>query len=100
MVPSGEREGEEQCRARGPRGQTATHKTSCRDMSHNREMLLFSRYVSSSLRPHGLQPAWLLCPWNSPAKNTGVFCHSLLQGIFLDQGSNSHLLQWKWILYH
>ena len=22
----------------------------------------------------------LLCPWNSPGKNTGVGCHSLLQG--------------------
>ena len=21
-----------------------------------------------------------LCPWNSPSKNTGVGCHSLLQG--------------------
>ena len=26
--------------------------------------------------------------WNSPGKNTGVGCHSLLQGIFLPQGSN------------
>ena len=24
---------------------------------------------------------WLLCPWDSPGKNTGVGCHSLLQGI-------------------
>ena len=24
----------------------------------------------------------LLCPWNSPGKDTGVGCHSLLQGIF------------------
>ena len=24
----------------------------------------------------------LLCPWNSPGNNTGVACHSLLQGIF------------------
>ena len=30
----------------------------------------------------GLQPARLLCPWNSPGKNTGVGCHFLLQGIF------------------
>ena len=27
--------------------------------------------MSNSLRPHGLQPARLLCPWNSPGKNTG-----------------------------
>ena len=35
-----------------------------------------------TLRPHGLQPARLLCPWNSPDKNTGMGSHSLLQGIF------------------
>ena len=34
--------------------------------------------VSDSLRPHGLYPTRLLCPWNSPGKNTGVGCHSLL----------------------
>ena len=32
------------------------------------------------------------CPWNFPGKNTGVGCHFLLQGIFLTQGSNPHLL--------
>ena len=36
--------------------------------------------MSDSLRPHGLDPARLLCPWNSPGKNTGVGCHFLLQG--------------------
>ena len=36
--------------------------------------------VSDSLRPHGLQPARLLCPWDSPGKNTGVGCRALLQG--------------------
>ena len=34
----------------------------------------------------------LLCPWNSPGKNTGVGCHVLLQGIFLTQGLNPHLM--------
>ena len=29
---------------------------------------------------------------DSPGKNTGVGCHALLQGIFLTQGSNPHLL--------
>ena len=48
--------------------------------------------VSSSLRPHKLQPTRLLCPQDSPNKNTGVGCHSLLQGIFPTQGSNPHLL--------
>ena len=36
--------------------------------------------------------AGLLCPWDSLGKNTGVGCHALLQGIFLTQGSNLHLL--------
>ena len=48
----------------------------------------------------GLQPARLLCPWNSPGKNTGVGSHSLLQGIFLIQGSNGGLLHCRQILYH
>ena len=40
--------------------------------------------VSNSLRPHELQPARLLCPWNSSGKNTGVCSHSLLQGNLLN----------------
>ena len=44
--------------------------------------------VSNSFPPQGLQPARLLCPWNSPGKNTSVGSHSLLQGIFPTQGSN------------
>ena len=35
--------------------------------------------VSDSVRPHTRQPARLLCPWDSPGKNTGVGCHFLLQ---------------------
>ena len=31
-------------------------------------------------------------PCDSPSKNTGVGCHTLLQGIFPTQGSNLHLL--------
>ena len=34
-----------------------------------------------SVRPHGPQPARLLCPWDSPGKNTGEGCHALLQGM-------------------
>ena len=48
--------------------------------------------VSNPLQPHGLQPARLLCQWDFPGKNTGVGCHFFLQGIFLTQGSNPHLL--------
>ena len=42
--------------------------------------------------PHGLQPTRLLCPWDFPGKHIGVSCHFLLQGIFLTQGLNPHLL--------
>ena len=28
--------------------------------------------MSDSVQPHGLQPTRLLCPWDSPGKNTGV----------------------------
>ena len=34
--------------------------------------------MSNSLRPHGLQPTRLLCPWDFPGKDTGVGCHFLL----------------------
>ena len=35
--------------------------------------------MSDSVRPHRRQPTKLLCPWDSPDKNTGVGCHFLLQ---------------------
>ena len=49
--------------------------------------------MSNSLRPHGLQPTRLLCPWDSPGKNTGVGCHALLKGIFPTQGLSPGLPQ-------
>ena len=39
-----------------------------------------------------MEPTRLLRPWDSPGKNTGVGCHSLLQGIFLTQGLNPGFL--------
>ena len=48
--------------------------------------------MSDSLRAYGLYPARILCSWDSPVKNTRMGCHVLLQGIFLTQGSNQHLL--------
>ena len=36
----------------------------------------------------------------SPGKNTGMGCHSLLQGIFATQGSNLGLPHCRQILYH
>ena len=51
--------------------------------------------ASDSLWPRGLQPVRLLCPWNSPGKNTAMGCHFLLQGIFPPEESNLHLLHWQ-----
>ena len=48
--------------------------------------------VSDFVWSCGLELARLLCSWDSPGKNTGVGGHALLQGIFLTQGSNPHLL--------
>ena len=62
----------------------------------------FSLLVTQScptLRPHGLKPARLLCPWDFPGKNTGVGCCFLLQGIFPTQGSNPGLPHHRQILY-
>ena len=50
--------------------------------------------VSGSLGSHGLHS-----PRNSPGQNTGVGFCSLLQGIFLAQGSNPGLPHCRWILY-
>ena len=55
--------------------------------------------VSNSLWPHGLQPTRLLCPCNSPGKNTGVGCHFLLQEIFPTQGLSPGLLPCRQMLY-
>ena len=53
----------------------------------------YASVMSNSLQPYGLYPSRLLCPWDSPGKNTGVAFHALLQGIFLTQGLNPHLLR-------
>ena len=55
-------------------------------------LLLVCQSVSLVQLFANLVSANLLCPWDSPGKNTGVGCHSLLQGIFLTQGSNLCLL--------
>ena len=43
--------------------------------------------------------ACVLCPWDSPGKNTGVGYNSLLQKISSTQGANPDLLHCRWILY-
>ena len=45
-------------------------------------LLLLLLSCFSRVRPvwlHRQQPTWLLCPWDSPGKNTEVGCHFLLQ---------------------
>ena len=45
-------------------------------------LLLLSHFSCfNSEQPHRGQPTRLLCPWDSPGKNTGVGCHFLLQCI-------------------
>ena len=52
------------------------------------------------LMPLGLMSLVLLCPCDSPGKNTGEGWHFLLQGKFPTQGSNPGLLHCRQILYH
>ena len=62
-------------------------------------LCLLAQLCLTLLQPRELQPVRLLCPPNSSGKNTGVGCHSFLQGIFPSQGSNCSLLHCKQILY-
>ena len=56
--------------------------------------------MSDSVRPHRRQPTRLLCPQDSPGKNTGVGCHFLLQLSTYAEVFFKHLrLRWpEWIL--
>ena len=49
-----------------------------------------------------LEPARLLCPWDSPGKNTGVGCHALLQSLFRPRDQTSAFVSCVSIrvLYH
>ena len=44
----------------------------CTEMVSTCQVALVMSYC---LGPHGPQPARLLCPWDSPGRNTGVGCH-------------------------
>ena len=48
----------------------------------------------------GFTLCFIICPWNSKSKNSGVGSHSLLQGIFWTQGSNQGFLHCRQIIYH
>ena len=56
--------------------------------------------MSDSLQLHGLSPARLLCPWDSPGKNTGVGCYALPQSVFPTHWLNPGLPHCRQILYH
>ena len=61
------------------------HKTECC-------VCVLAAQSGLTLQPYGLWPSRLLCPWDSPGKDTGVGCHSLHQRNFPTQGSNPGLL--------
>ena len=52
-------------------------------LCHELNCCLVTPLCLTFLQPHGWRPARLLCPWDFPAKNSGVSCHFLFQGIFL-----------------
>ena len=64
-----------------------------------RKVLLFTQSCLALCDPHGLQLTRLLCPWNSPGKNTGVGSHFLVQGLDQTQGLDPDLLHCRQILY-
>ena len=63
-----------------------------------------AKAVAAPLGPAPCDPwtvaARALCPCDSPGKNTGVGCHSLLQGLFPTQELNPGLLHCRQLLYH
>ena len=69
---------------RNPNEEEALNEPECMSLVH-------ACGLSHSVLSASLQSARLLCPWDSPGRDTGVGCHFLLQGIFLTQGSNSLL---------
>ena len=100
VAAKGRRKGRDGAGVRGWQMQTLTHRMDRQGPTAassdkpewkriwTKYMLLFSCEVMSDsfVTPWTVR---LLCPWDSPDKNTGVGCHFLLQGIFPTQGSNS-----------
>ena len=56
--------------------------------------------VSNSSWPHGWQPTWLLCPWDSPGKNTGWAAISSSKGSFWPRDQACVSCIGRQILYH
>ena len=76
------------------------HLSLLRLLGNQAEIVCASSLSHVGLKPHGLSPIRLLCPWVCfLGKNTGVGCHALLQGIFPTQGLNPVLPHCRQILY-
>ena len=74
----------------------------CPNCLHFKCMLSHFRHVQFIVTPWTVAHR-LLCPWDSPGKNTGVGCHALLQQIPLTQESNPSLLcllQCRRLVFH
>ena len=51
--------------------------------------VLVTQSCRTLCNPMDCKPTRLLCPWNSPGKNTGVGCHFLLLRDLLNPGVES-----------
>ena len=58
--------------------------------------VLVAQSRQTLLQPHGLQLSRLLCPWDSPGRNTGAGCHALLPGVFPIQGRHTLRCPTSW----
>ncbi|XP_055405702.1 sorting nexin-24 isoform X12 [Bubalus kerabau] len=59
------------------------------------------RYEESDLE-RGYTPSRLLCPWDSPGKNTGVGCHFLLQVFKIEvlMNGRKHFVEKRYSEFH
>ena len=67
---------------------------------HNVGLCLIARLCPTLCNPMDCSLPGSSVHRDSPGKNTGVHCHTLLQGIFPTQGSNPGLPHCGRILYH
>ena len=71
-----------------------TDKTDKKLIIREKIFMKQNHMITNSLKPHGLYT-----PWNSLGQNAGVGNLSILQEVFLTQGSNPGLPVCRWILY-
>ena len=78
---------------------TTTQETSWINILHSETLCLGAQSCPTLCDPVDYSPPGSSVHGDSPAKNTGLGCHALLQGIFPTQGLNPDLLQCRQILY-